>query len=150
MQGAPARVDGRTGRSLVSAGYGRSVTDPGREPASVYGVGDEPDPRFSLSNERTALAWMRTALALVAGGIALISVASIEGLPRWTPLIGAAACVGGALLAVRALTGWADVERALRLRHPLPAPRALLYLGGGVVVLAGLTLVLALIELLQD
>ena len=51
------------------AGNRRMADD--RKPESVYGVVDEPDPRFSLANERTALSWMRTALALVAGGIAM-------------------------------------------------------------------------------
>ena len=118
-----------------------------RRPASVYGVGEEPDPRFSLANERTALAWMRTALALVGGGVAIVSLASLSTLPAWTALVGAAACVGGGVLAVRAVTAWAQVERALRLRRPLPAPRALVVLAGGVVVLGGLTLSLALVEL---
>jgi putative membrane protein len=118
-----------------------------RRPASVYQVGEEPDPRFSLANERTALAWMRTALALVGGGVAIVSLASLSTLPGWTALVGAAACVGGGLLAVRAVTAWARVERALRLRQPLPAPRALVALAGGVVVLGGLTLTLAVVEL---
>ena len=117
-----------------------------RRPASVYGVGEEPDPRFSLANERTALAWMRTALALVGGGVAIVSLASLSTLPSWTALLGAAACVGGGALAVRAVTAWARVERALRLRQPLPAPRALLALAAGVVLLGGLTVVLALVE----
>lgn len=117
-----------------------------RKPSSVYGVGEEPDPRFSLANERTALAWMRTALALVAGGIALISVASIADLPDWAPLIGAASCVGGGVLAVRAVVSWGRVERAMRLRQPLPAPRTLPVLAAGVVLLASLTLVLAIVE----
>jgi putative membrane protein len=52
---------------------GRHVSDQ-RKPESVYGQGDEPDPRFSQASERTALAWMRTALALVAAGIAIISI----------------------------------------------------------------------------
>lgn len=43
----------------------------GRFPNRVYGHGTEPDPRFSLANERTFLAWIRTSLALVAAGIAL-------------------------------------------------------------------------------
>lgn len=120
-----------------------------RTPASVYGVGDEPDPRFSLANERTALAWMRTALALVGGGVAIVSLASISTLPSWTALLGAAACIGGAALAVRSVTAWARVERALRLRHPLPAPSALVVLAAGVVVLGGLTLVLALLEIVR-
>jgi putative membrane protein len=117
-----------------------------RRPDSVYGVGEEPDPRFSLANERTQLAWMRTALALVGGGVALISVASLATLPDWAGLIGAASCLGGAALAVRAVAGWARVERALRLRQPLPPPRSLAILAGGVVLLACLTLVLAIVE----
>ena len=118
-----------------------------RRPDSVYGVGDEPDPRFSLANERTALAWMRTALALVGGGVAIVSLSSLSTLPAWAALVGAAACVGGAALAVRAVTAWAGVERALRLRQPLPAPRALVALAGGVVVMGAFTLVLALVEI---
>jgi putative membrane protein len=117
-----------------------------RQPLSVYGQGEEPDPRFSLANERTALAWMRTALALVGGGVALISVAGLATLPKWWALIGAAVCTGGALLAWRAVTGWARVERALRRSERLPAPRALPWLAGGVTLLAALTLVLAIME----
>ncbi len=116
---------------------------------SVYGQGEEPDPRFSLANERTALAWMRTALALVGGGVALISVGSLATLPQWSALIGAAVCVGGALLAWRAVTGWARVERALRHSQRLPAPRALAWLAGGVICLAMLTLVLTILQLLR-
>lgn len=119
-----------------------------RKPESVYGVGEEPDPRFSLANERTALAWMRTALALVAGGVAVVSVSALQGLPHWSALVGGCACLGGALLAVRAVTSWAKVERALRLREPLPSPSALVMLAGGVIVFAVVAVALALGELL--
>ena len=34
-----------------------------------YEEGEEPDYRFTLANERTFLAWLRTALALIAGGV---------------------------------------------------------------------------------
>jgi len=118
-----------------------------RKPAGVYGQGDEPDPRFSLANERTALAWMRTALALVAAGVAIISIASLATVPRWTALVGAASCLGGALLAWRAVAGWARVERALRLGRELPSPRALVILAGGVIVLASLMIGLSFVEL---
>ncbi len=118
-----------------------------RRPTSVYGVGEEPDPRFSLANERTALAWMRTALALVAGGVAVVSLSSLDSVPAWAALVGAASCTAGGVLAVRAARGWAHVERALRLRQPLPAPSALVVLAGGVVVLAVLVLVLAVVEI---
>jgi putative membrane protein len=118
-----------------------------RRPEWVYGVGEEPDPRFSLANERTALAWMRTALALVGGGVAIVSVSSLASLPKWSALFGAAACLGGGALALRAVGAWRRIERALRLRQPLPSPRALPALAGGVVALAVLTLVLALAEI---
>lgn len=117
-----------------------------RRPHEVYGVGDEPDPRFSLANERTALSWMRTALAVVGGGVALVSLSSVATLPRWAALVGAAACLGGGALAVRGVLAWAAVERALRLRQPLPAPRALGMLAAGVVVLAATVLVLAVVQ----
>ena len=120
-----------------------------RKPASVYGQGDEPDPRFSLANERTALAWMRTALALVGAGVAIISISSLATVPRWTALIGAASCVGGALLAWRAVAGWGRVEQALRLKRPLPSPHALTTLAGGVIVLAALIVMLGVVELVR-
>lgn len=124
------------------------MSDPSedRKPASVYGVGEEPDPRFTLANERTALAWMRTALALVAGGIALISVSSLADLPRWAALVGGAACAGGALLSLRAVSGWARTERALRVKEPLPAPRALFVLGVAIAVLSLVTLGLGVLQ----
>jgi putative membrane protein len=149
----PAERAGRTERTVSAERTERTVpaerTEPQRRPLSVYGYGEEPDPRFSLANERTALAWMRTALALGGGGVALISVGSLATLPRWSALIGAAVCVGGALLAWRAVTGWTRVERAMRLRQRLPAPRALPWLAGGVILLAMLTLVLTILQLLR-
>ena len=54
------------------------MTDQRRFPASVYREGEEPDPRFSLANERTFLAWVRTALALYAGAFALEALAIPE------------------------------------------------------------------------
>lgn len=120
-----------------------------RRPVRVYGVGAEPDPRFTLANERTTLAWIRTALALVAGGLALISATSLApDLPAWAPLIGAASCAGGGLLAMRAMRRWANVERSLRLAKPLPAPKALFYLAGGVIVLSLTVIGLAVFEML--
>ena len=40
-------------------------------PARVHEEGVTPDYRFSLANERTFLAWLRTGLALVGGGFAV-------------------------------------------------------------------------------
>jgi inner membrane protein YidH len=114
------------------------VSGDSRRPRTVYGLGAEPDPRFSMANERTALAWVRTALALVAAGVGLTSVARIAGLSRLLDVLAAGLCVLGALLAVVAVLGWRRRELAMRLDRPLPAPFALAWLGTLVaLVLAG-------------
>lgn len=112
---------------------------PARRPARVYGVGTDPDPRFSLANERTALAWVRTGLALVAGGVALTSLATVAGLPALLDVVAGVLCLGGGAVAVGALAGWRAAERALRLGEPLPSPRLLPFLVG-LVVVVGLVL----------
>lgn len=118
-----------------------------RRPRSVYGVGSEPDPRFSLANERTALAWVRTGLAFIAGGIALSSVASVTDLPRFIEVVAALSCVIGGVTAINALVSWQRTERAMRLGNPLPAPTALRLLVGAVVVAAAVLLGFAIAQL---
>jgi putative membrane protein len=91
-----------------------------RQPRWVYQAGDEPDPRFSLANERTFLAWVRTALAMFAGGVALHAL----GVPAtgWVRTLVVVALIGlGGMICVLALVRWARVERAMRLHQPLPA-----------------------------
>ncbi|HEV6953650.1 MAG TPA: DUF202 domain-containing protein, partial [Promicromonospora sp.] len=81
-----------------------------RFPRSVFGVGAEPDARFTLANERTFLAWIRTALALVAGGVALETL----GLDLQPGLRLAAALVlivAGIVVPLIAWSGWMRVER---------------------------------------
>lgn len=107
-----------------------------RRPRSVYGVGDEPDVRFSLANERTALAWVRTGLGLVAGGVALTSFATFADLSALLDAVAAVACLGGAALAAYALVSWRRNERAVRLGEPLPAPGALPVVVAAVVLFA--------------
>jgi len=117
----------------ASGGNGDSVDDEGsdenqgsdggrsRFPRRVYAVGNEPDPRFSLANERTFLAWLRTSLALVAAGVALEAL----GFPQSAGFRGAAAFVFIALglaAAGRAWFGWMATESAMRRNSPLPAP----------------------------
>lgn len=120
------------------------VTVGGRRfPRRVYRVGSEPDVRFSLANERTFLAWIRTSLALLAVGVALEALdVPIE--PRLR-LAASAVFLGlGVLTPVQAWTGWMRVERALRLGRPLPAPTLAGPLGAGVV-LAGLLVLIGLL-----
>lgn len=102
------------------------MSDPQRRwPSSVYGHGDEPDPRFSLANERTFLAWVRTALALVAGAAAVdaLPLPLADGIQD---LLAAGLALAGLLVAAAAWRGWARTERAMREGRPLPANPAML------------------------
>lgn len=117
-------------------GHGVGAVDRDRFPRFVYRHGDEPDPRFSLANERTFLAWTRTSLALAAVGVALDVVTSATGLPmrRSSSVVLVSL---SALVATAAWWRWALVERALRRREPLPAPTLILAMAGGLLLVAG-------------
>ena len=106
-----------------------------RFPRSVYGVGAEPDPRFTLANERTFLAWIRTALALVAAGVALGAL-SLDVQPALQVATAVLLLVLGAVVPVLAWFTWSDVERALREDSPLPSSRAALPVAVGIAVAA--------------
>jgi putative membrane protein len=105
-----------------------------RRPRSVYGVGEDPDPRFSLANERTALASIRTSLAVIAGGVGTAALVQLDVLPGALRAIAVVLCLLGGLMALGGLRRWRRVERALRLREPLPAPELL---GPVALVVAG-------------
>lgn len=110
-----------------------------RFPRSVYGTGDEPDPRFSLANERTFLAWNRTALALIAGGVALETL----GLDLQPALRLAASLVlvaAGIVVPVLAWFEWSRTERALRTAAALPGSATSIGLTITIVVVGTLVL----------
>ena len=98
----------------------RPAGPPKRWPGWVYGTGEEPDYRFSFANERTFLAWIRTALALLAAGVALDSVEL--AIPERAQHALAAFFVGvGFVAALGSWVRWSQAERAMRSHAPLPS-----------------------------
>lgn len=91
-----------------------------RWPAWVYEQGEEPDYRFSFANERTFLAWIRTALALLAAGVAVdvVDLDMSSGLQHGLSVL---LVVLGLVSAVAAWIRWALAEHAMRKRRPLPS-----------------------------
>ena len=107
----------------------------------------EPDYRFSLANERTFLAWVRTSLALFAGGVGVIGVANHFSTSPGRVALGSALLLLGALSAATAYRRWRMSEAAIRSGQPLPHPRMLLVVGIGMAVVALLGLGLAIADI---
>lgn len=84
--------------------------------------GEEPDARFTLANERTFLAWIRTALAFMAGGVALAAF-PIEQVPEnYRTALAVLVIAIGLVISMGAAFRWLRVERAMRAKQPLPTP----------------------------
>lgn len=104
----------------------------------VLGGGKEPDPRFTLANERTFLAWTRTSLAFLAGGVALEAFPS-ELFPGQLRTGVALLIISiGLLISAGAAVRWLKVERAMRKGQPLPLPAIVPFLSLAVALASGL------------
>ena len=111
-------------------------------PSWVYGVGTRPDPRFSLANERTFLAWVRTSLAML-GGVALDAV-TLDGPRGLQTALAVTLVVLGLLGAAASWLRWAAAERAMRLHAQLPGTAGLAWLALALMVIAAALVVLVL------
>lgn len=86
----------------------------------LLGGGNEPDPRFTLANERTFLAWIRTALAVIATAVAADTLMVSVWPTSLRKAIVVLLLLGGTALSAGAGFRWLRVERALRHERPLP------------------------------
>ncbi|HEX6356159.1 YidH family protein [Actinophytocola sp.] len=105
-------------------------------PARLREQGSDPDPRFSFANERTFLAWIRTALALLAAGIGLEAFAPPLAVPGLRQVLASLLVLAGVATSALAFRRWLRAEQALRERKSLPVPRLAPWLSYGVAVAA--------------
>ena len=112
--------------------------------------GTEPDPRFTFANERTFLAWSRTALALVVAGLGIIQLLPpFPRVPWGRHVLGIPLIVFGAVVAVTAYSEWVKSQRAMRRGEPLPRsvmPRILTVV---IFVMAVVSAVVVLVSALR-
>jgi putative membrane protein len=131
-----------------SAATGNGQADSGH--ADEVPAETEPDARFTMANERTFLAWSRTALAMVAAGLAIVQLLPpFPGVPAGRHVLGVPLIVLGAIIALAAYWEMTRNQTALRRSAPLPRsvlPRVLAATIGGVAAAASVIVLLSAIR----
>jgi putative membrane protein len=124
----PARLPLRRGARQTAARLPRgAVVNQPQEP---------PDHRFTLANERTLLAWIRTALALDVSGLGVLRFAPQVGPEGGREVIGIALILLGAVSAAVGYSRWASMDRTLRTGSPLPPATVLKLLAYSLAALS--------------
>ncbi len=103
----------------------------------------EPDVRFTYANERTFLAWNRTALALIATGVAATQLLPELHVDSGRRILGLPLIALGALIAVTSYLHWKANQRAMRRGERLPRSPMPLVLSIGIGAIAVIAIVLA-------
>ena len=109
--------------------------------------GEEPDPRFTFANERTFLAWSRTALALIAAGLAAAQLLHF-GVGGVRFIIAIPLIVLGAVAALNSYRQWEGNERRLRLQLPLSYSPVGKLVAIGITVIGVVAGILVIVDLI--
>jgi inner membrane protein YidH len=135
----------RYGARTISASADGTI--PGSSSRTMFNEGvAAPDPRFTMANERTFLAWNRTALALIAGGLAVeqfLNTGRVARLAIALPLI-----LLGAILAAASYGRWRNNELAMGRGETLPPSRMPAMIAFCLALFSGAALVLAVVHAL--
>lgn len=107
---------------------------------------DEPDYRFTLANERTFLAWTRTAVGLLAGGVAVRTLVEPLRLDGLRLALSVSCLVLAVIVAIGAYLHWRRVNRAMRAGDPLPGTVLVPILTIGIAVVATLACLVVLLR----
>ncbi len=91
----------------------------------------DPDVRFSLANERTLLAYQRTAIGLIAAAVAVAHFLDNDVL---AVIIAAVLLVSGGIAAIGGYVRYVEADRAIREGRPLPSGPIALLLSVGLTV----------------
>jgi putative membrane protein len=105
----------------------------------------EPDYRFTLANERTYLAYVRTALALDGAGLAVVQFLTKVGNQRGREVIAVLLVLSGTGTVLAGFLRWRSVQAAMRHGEPLPSswiPAALTAIIGMGSLVAAIALAL--------
>jgi putative membrane protein len=120
-----------------------------REPdagALVEHVAAPIDYRFTLANERTFLSWIRTALGLLAGGVAVHTVVVEHWQTDFRAALAISCLVLSLVVAVGAYLHWRRIRAAMDAGRPLPGTVLVPILSAGTAFVAVLACVAVLLH----
>jgi putative membrane protein len=122
--------------------------DPNPSESARDGVDDDDliDVRFRYANERTFLAWNRTALALVTAGLAITQLLPPFDVPGGRRMIGLPLISMGIVTAMVSLWQWRRNDQAMRSGTPLPRSILPVLLSTVIAVSATVALVLSVVH----
>ena len=106
-------------------------------------VGSDPDVRFTYANERTFLAWNRTALALIATGVAATQLLPALDIRFGRRILGLPLIAMGAFVSLTSFRRWEANQRAMRLDQPLPPSPLPQILAFGIASIAVIAILIA-------
>jgi putative membrane protein len=98
----------------------RRASDPAPHEQPTNTEADEPDYRFSLANERTFLAWLRTSLALMAAAVAVVQLVPADHLTVVRRVLGVLLAALALVISAGAYVRWSANQNAMRARQALP------------------------------
>ncbi|WP_199742588.1 YidH family protein [Nocardia stercoris] len=104
------------------------------------------DYRFTLANERTFLAWIRTSLGLLAGGVAVHELVQPFRRHGARTALGVSCIVLATIVAVGAYARWRHVEAEMQAGRPLPRTVMVPILAAGIAIVAVLAVVASLMS----
>ena len=107
-------------------------------------TGSGVDPRYTLANERTFLAWIRTALGLLAAAAGLLAL-DLSWPELAVQVLASLLAVVAGICACLAWTRWRRVENAIVHGRPMPESRAHVLLAVTVGAAAGAVVILAFV-----
>lgn len=107
-------------------------------------VGEAPDYRFSLANERTFLAWIRTALGFLAAGVGLDQLAPDLATPLVREIVALLLCLFAGIVAIYGYLRWMRNEKAMRLKQDLPYTRSLKVISLVMVIVAATVMIMVM------
>lgn len=131
-------------RAIATAGSTPAPADDGGPAAET-----EPDARFTFANERTFLAWTRTALAFVVAGLAIVQLLPpFPGVPWGRHVLGVPLIAIGAVIAVVSYGQWVRSQRAIRRGEPLPRSVLPQILAASITIMSVIAVIVLLVSAL--